>query len=323
MNRAFTRVELLALLAVAGIGASLLAIGASETRAASKLASSTANLQSIGVRSFSFAADRADQTPVFSWRGGVVPDSQFADLRAQAAGGNDIAATGAQAVDIIRRRSNQPAFPVQANWIPHIAFSHLVLADYAAQRLPSFDFISPADPVTLSLARQNVTGSRVGFASSYEWHPFLWQQERRSGGLFQGVTQASTHSTFQTPSGSGVLGPRRFSELRFPSQKAIVYDKAQRHFGATIYFAFPQARSLVLAGDGHVAPRAAALCTPGFRPETPTSLAPMTYTYQPLANEPPAPGGSGSGTVNGQLRWTRGGLEGRDFDGRNISTSGW
>jgi hypothetical protein len=102
-----------------------------------------------------------------------------------------------------------------------------------------------------------------------------------------------------------------------------VYDKAQCHFGSTIYFALPQARSLVLAGDGHVAPRAAANCTQGFRPETPTLLAPITYTYQPQANEPPVPGGSGSATVNGQLRWTRGGLEGRDFDGRNISTSTW
>ena len=325
LRRAFTAAELVTSLALcAAVGAMLLVAG-SKTRAASQLAASTANLERIAALSASYTMDSQDRTAAFSWRGGLTPPTQYSDLASQALTGTDLVAASAQAVDIMRRRSDQPNFPIVVNWIPHVLFSHLVLVDYGAGRLPDCDFISPADGYQLGLARTGTPGSRQAYASSYEVNPFFFQPDRRpAGGAYAGVTQASTHRTFQSTSNTnGVLGSRAVSDIRYPSQKAQIYDREQRHFGNRYYFGFPQSRVLVLAADGSVAVRVAGKCNPGVSPSQPTSASPIQYTYSADIGEPPAPGGSQSGSVLGYLRWTRGGLEGRDFDGTEIDTSAW
>ncbi|MFZ4574372.1 MAG: hypothetical protein ACOYN0_08235 [Phycisphaerales bacterium] len=325
-RRGFTLIELLVLIVLAIVVASALALAQRRAVVASQLASSTANLERWSSLSGSYSADNQDRTAAFSWRGGVAPPSQFADLRVTALNGNDLVAAAAQAVDIIRRRSSQTQFAIVNNWVPQILYSHLVLSDYAGASLPDFDAISPADAAQLGLARQQMPGERVAFASSYEINPYFWQVERASAGqLYSGVVQGSLHSTFQFSASiaPGTLGPRLAADIRYPAQKAYVYDRAQRHFSPSpIYFAFAQSRVLVLAADGNVAVRNAGKCTPGFLATSPRSLAPLQYTYSPTANEPPIPPGASS-LVNGYLRWTRGGLEGRDFDGADIDTIAW
>ncbi len=325
LRRAFTAAELVTSLALCvAVGAMLLVAGG-KSRAASQLAGSTANLERIAALSASYAMDTQDRTAAFSWRGGQTPPTQYSDLASQALGGTDLVAAAAQAVDILRRRSDQPEFPIVANWIPHVLFTHLVLVDYAAGRLPDFDFISSADAFQLGLATTGTPGSRAAYTSSYELNPFFFQPDRRPvGGVYAGVTQGSSHRIYQSSTAmNGVLGSRAVSDIRFPSQKAHIYDREQRHFGARYYFGFTQSRVLVLAADGSVAVRVAGKCNPGVSPTQPTSLAPIQYTYSADIGEPPAPGGSQSGTVQGYLRWTRGGLEGRDFDGTEIDTSAW
>lgn len=324
-GRAFTAVELVVSVGVVGVVLCVLMAAGSRARCASQLSASTANLERVASLSASYNADHQDRTPALSWRGGAQPPSEFADLRAQAVTGTDQVACAAQAVDIIRRRSSQGAFPLVSNWVPHISYWHLVLVDYGAMSLPEFDFVSPADAVQLTFARSGAEGDRSVFASSYEMHPYFWQPERFVGGpSYSGVQQASIHSTFVSQfSVSGILGPRSVAAIRYPSQKAFVYDKAQRHFGPSpIYFAFGQARVLALAADGNAAVRHTGETTQGFSAGSPRNTLPLTYSYQPLGSEPPLPPGS-SATVYGHLRWTRGGLEGRDFDGANIDTSAW
>lgn len=325
LRRAFTAAELVASLALCATVGAMLLVAGSKTRAASQLAASTANLERIAALSASYTMDTQDRTAAFSWRGGQTPPTQYSDLASQALGGTDLVAAAAQAVDILRRRSDQPNFPIVPGWIPHVLFTHLVLVDYGAGQLPDFDFISPADAFQLGLATTGTPGSRGAYASSYEVNPFFFQPDRRPvGGVYAGVTQGSSHRIYQSSTAmNGVLGSRAVSDIRFPSQKAHIYDREQRHFGNRYYFGFAQSRVLVLAADGSVVVRVAGKCNPGVSPAQPTSLASIQYTYSADIGEPPAPGGSPSGTVQGYLRWTRGGLEGRDFDGTEIDTSTW
>lgn len=326
-RRAFTLIELLTLVLVFGALAALLIVSSRGTRRTAQLNESLDNLKSIATLTTSYQADNADKFWSYSWRGGVIPDSTFADLRAQAQGGDDLAAASAQAVDIIRRRApGGQNFPTVINWVPHIIYSHLVLADYGASSLPLWDFVSPAHASLVALARNPFAQGLVrnGFASSYEVGPAFYGPDRADG-TNSGIVQGSLHNQFQIIGNlNGRLGGRPLADVAFPSQKAFMYDQAQRHYSVSpIYFAIPQSRPLVLAVDGHAKVRHVAKTNRGFNPQSPRSTATTNYSYQPLLGDPPIPGGGSSFSVVGYLRWTRGGLFGRDFDGREIDTSSW
>ncbi len=325
--RASTLVDVLVTLAVFLALGAMLTVWGRKTRAASQLSASMSNLEHIASLSASYNADNQDQAPALSWVQGVAPDSQFPDLIQQTVAGSAAGASSAQAVDIIRRRSRQASFPVQDSWAPHFMYAHLVLMDYAARDLPSLDFISPADAPRLSLARAEVQGDRSAYSSSYEMSVWFGQMERLNAARqFGGWTSAGTHNQFTTGA-AGVVGffrPRRMSEVWYPAQKAYFFDRNERHFQARpMWFAEVGARPLVLAADGHCSARETSRLTMGFDPALPFRGLPLQYIYRPNAPLDPVHPSFAEFTCLGLLRWTRGGLEGRDFDGADIDTSAW
>lgn len=326
-RRAFTLVELLTVVLVVAALAALLVVSSRGTRRTAQLNESLGNLKAIATLTASYQADNEDKFWTFSWRAGVTPDTTFSDLRAQAQSGDDLAASTAQAIDIIRRRApGGENFPRLFNWFPHIRYSHLVLADYSGSALPLWDFVSPAHASRVAQARDPFAQGfvRSSFASSYEIGPAFFGPARADG-LNGGLAQGSQHNQFSlTTNPRELFYGRPLSDVAFPSQKAFMYEDEQRHFSTDpIYFAISQSRPLVLAADGHAKVRHVAKCNPGFRSHSPSSASPTTYTYFPNASEPPIPGGGTSISVLGYLRWTRGGLQGRDFDGPEIDTSNW
>src|SRR5262249_59820141 len=50
-----------------------------------------------------------------------------------------------EAVYLVRTSANRPDIPVISSWIPHILYSHLVLADYLGRSLPWNAMISSED----------------------------------------------------------------------------------------------------------------------------------------------------------------------------------
>jgi len=333
-RRGFTIVELVTLLVIVGTLVALLVVGGQRTRRSAQLNASLSNLKELSTLTASYHADNADRYWSFSWRRGVVPDSQFADLRNYAQSGDDLAAASAQAIDILRRRTGNAGIPIISSWIPHIFLNPIVLADYAARPLPMWTLVSPADSYLVNRARNPFAGGiddpywRFAFSSSYELGTAFYSPDRGDGPGRNTLVQAGTQNSWQFsgPGQNNVLGGRSLADVAFPSQKAFMYDRAQRHFGvSSIYFAFTQARPLVLAVDGHATPRNTAKCLPGFRPGIPRSTFPTSYSYSPDSDrgDPPTPGGGSSATLQGYLRWTRGGLQGRDFDGQEIDTSAW
>ncbi|MBS0197590.1 MAG: hypothetical protein JSR77_12620 [Planctomycetes bacterium] len=328
-RRAFALPDLLAVTLVLAAVAALLLPAASRTRRLSSLGESMTNLRQYGCSLGSYASDNVDRIFSFSWQAGVVNPTTYADLRGPF--GDDLSAASAQAVDIMRRRANRADIPLISSWIPHIKFSHLVLADYYAAALPLRWSISPEDerlqawandPAAFDrgqLTPQPTPGpgtQRWPYSSTYEIGPAFYSPDYVVGAVGT-VTQATTHSTYQILGGT-LLGRRRTAEIAYSSQKAFAWDPYQRHLGPRIaYFMYPEARVPICFADGSVAVRATSSANRGFNPSNPQALFPTTLTYQPLSWEPPALGGT---NLTGMYRWTRPGLLGRDFDGDEIAT---
>jgi hypothetical protein len=324
--RAFALSELLTLAAVFALVGSMFVVLTGESRRMATLSGSLANLRTYGAGAQSYAADYADRVWSFSWSGGQNMPTEYPDLRFAS---DSTAAAANQAVDIIRRRGERPNFPVAANWLPHPIYNSLVLADYLASKLPAPWAVSPADSVRLCWASNpqafeagacNPSPSglapRWPYSSSYELGP-AWYSPDYAVGNQQTISQGSTHSVYQTPSG-GALGGRRMTEVAFPARKAMVWDTHQRHFGArSPFFMMAEARVPVLCADGTVQVRATAAANRGFQPNSPTSLTSTTVVYSPLNYEPPIPSGNFASNP-AYMRFTRSGLGGIDFDGDEV-----
>ncbi|MDX2148161.1 MAG: prepilin-type N-terminal cleavage/methylation domain-containing protein [Planctomycetota bacterium] len=329
-RRGFTLAELLVGLLVVSVLAALAGVWTSRTRSMGSLGVTMANLRQFGAWNLSYAADHNDVFGTFSWKANVEQSTQYPDLRGPFANGQD--AAGAQAIDIIRRLAGESvsSTPRPSNWIPHILYQHLVLLDHAGERLPSFSAISPEDANRLDWAndpagfRRGVFGPRQPSPDGVNWRWIFSSSYETSLSFCQsgdatGVSQSSTHNTYTFQSGTVDFIQRRLSEVAFASRKAHMWDTYQRHLGARVaYFASDEARVPVLFVDGHVAVRATTDANRGWNPTTPTSPAVTSFVYQPASWEPPVPPPGGSATYAGRYRWTRRGINGRDFDGPEV-----
>lgn len=340
--------------ATVGIGAvliALLAVAAHESQRVAGLSATMANYRQLAAATADYAADHRDRFWTFSWRPG--PDgtvSQFPDLNSHLdddpnRGRSWMRAAANQAIDIIRRRTGDDNFPVNTSWIPHFQYGHLVLAEYRQDPLLSPFTLSRNDfPRELwrRAYEQDPTGAaffaldrrpsgtapsllRWAFSSSYWLVPSAFSRDAHDTVDGTTLEQASTHNGFSV--GLSRLGDRTRSQVAFPSHKVLVNDQFQRYFGSRYpFFAYEEARLPVLMADGSAAVRATQEAGRGFRPNRPRLVLPTVFKYQPdTAWEPPTLSSlrSGSDSVFGHYRWTRGGLQGRDFEGPEIDTSGW
>lgn len=335
----FTLVECAIAGAVVVVALALLGLMAGRTRKMGQLGESMANLRRIGELTGSYGNDYQERFAVMTWRRDRVPMDADPDLFAIASTSLDYDANGAQVVQILRRRLGRPNLEAPTGWMPHVRFTSLVLAEYAQLDMPSSVFVSPGDACRVQWMRDPLGplegrpaacvegGTRVPqpfyglpYSWSYEMGPAFLSPDTGS----QTINQASTHWTWQVPTVPNVLGDRRVSQVRYPSQKAHVWD-------ANAWYCHPNglfslmigARFPVLSVDGGVRvyttrPFSYPESNTGGNPLLPTSAFPISFSYEPATFEPPIPGGRTSISVYGHLRWTRYGLMGRDFDGPEV-----
>ena len=339
-RRAFVQVEAVTLLAVVLAAVVLLTLASAEHRRRSHLAGSTANLQKYAAGITAFASDNEDRIVSYSWRRGqeyVVDGFRFR------AATTDIQAAANQAIAILRTRTGRTDF-VPIVWFPHLAFNHLALIDYLDEPLPAEFVVSPADQNRIAWQRavrdeppsergaayfrltnrpsgDGAAGSRHIYSSSYEFGPAFYAPDARvySPHNRGTIAQGAFHTWYVSNTNDIPLGHRRLSEVAFPSHKAMVYETHPGDSGSgRTFFAFPQARPLVLHADGSASVRSMKHANPGFQPNSPQDPAPTQMTYRPdPAWEPPSPSGAEE-LVNGMIRWTRSGLRGRDFNGPEV-----
>jgi hypothetical protein len=330
-------------IAIIALLISILLPALAEARKAAKLAKGLSNLHQLAVSTHSYTTDFQDRLWAFTWRAsgpnGRNYQTQYADL--QTPGGDDMRAARFQMVDIIRRRGDRPTFPsLSATALfPHLTYSHLVLLDYLNFELPNLVTISPEDRDRLKWAADpagydaGLYQPNLGTGGDNQRHPY--------GSSYRIVPAAvdisavgsrmqpypANHNSVLYYPGNTKLEGRRMSDISYPGQKVHMYDTMGRHFGKFNWsqaYCFEQCRQPLALLDASAAVRAnrdanQGCANPNNPSEPITVHASLTYVPSPI--EPPAPSPNTPGT--GYYMWTRGGMKGVDFAGKEVRTGGY
>ena len=336
----FTLIELLVVIAIIALLIGILLPALGEARRSAKLAISLSNLRQFSIAAATYASDFEDR--IYAFTG--APNSTYPDIRAlpntpmrQAVG---------QQIDIIRRRTGRDNFPIPTGHIPHVNYSHLILNDYLAQRLPEKMVVSPEDEHRINWQIDPVNNHDRGV-----WQPYQ-QPQGGNGPIPNNDKRWAYSSTYQTvtasydpaqnrwsnPSepaihqhgnlhnqystgGIGKLGNIRMSSVTFPASKVHVMDGEGRHSGRIdIYYAYPEAKTVMHMFDGSATFRSTSEANVGWVPRQRNRTTWTRMIYQPRDWEARPLNGTTRERVKGYHRWTRGGIKGVDFDANEIDT---
>jgi hypothetical protein len=323
-----------ALVLILAVIACVLLITGADHRRLARLGDDIANLKTVAAASGQYTADNADLFWTFSWRRGPAPisptDPYGAGLLNAA---DDLQAAANQAIYIIRRRSGRPpeTFAPITAWVPHIIYTHLVLADSLEQKIPWRPLISSADRERLKWASDpecfdtgcflpcqpppSPISRRWPYSSSFQVPTVFYDLSPIGTRINQQGLPYSQYWVFSTGS---ILSGVQMSAVSFPSQKVLLHDQNARHFGSRQpYCTHPEARLPLLFVDGSVQVRSAADSNPGWNPNSPTGVTSMTYN--PGICWDPAPLNPAGDNVIGRFRYTRQGIAGRDFGGPEVN----
>ncbi|MBX3387342.1 MAG: type II secretion system protein [Phycisphaeraceae bacterium] len=347
--RAFTLIELLVVIAIIALLVSILLPALSSARETGRKVYCASNQKQLVIAALNYSTDERDRIPSFTWEANFnYGPGTFTPVAGHTQ------ASAAQAIDILRRRAGRTDLTPPANWIPNVLYTHLVLNDYLAQRLPEPAMACPNDRkrllwqeavrgknpaqaaqafLAISTAdRPPGTGNDVQrwpYSSSYQFVPAAWapdQNFRLAGvaGIVNTVDQNGLgHGFFNIPTAytGKFYGNRMLSHVEHPSRKVMAYDSHDRHSTKRrqLFFMYAEARNQMLFFDGSVRDLKTGDGNRGFRPRDPLNPQPSFITYQPQTWEPPNRLGTFTADpVVGYYRWTRAGLRGVDFGGNEV-----
>ena len=340
----FTLIELLVVIAIIALLIGILLPALGEARRTGKLTIAIAREKQLGVATGSYAADYQDRIFSFTWKGGetYLMADESGNLIPTQMPGDDVGAGARQAVDIMRRRADRvgaSAMPIINGWIPHVLYTHLIIQDYLASRLPEELVVCPEDKTRQNWQIEPSEKFDVGFwlplqpdptpinkrwpySATFQTVPAsydVYQSDLSQNAIGKRIQQATQHNFYSVP-GACKVGGLRLGNINYTSNKVHIMDPHQRHFGDDKpYYGLEQARTNLLFFDGSVGMRRTSDANPGWRPNTPTFPC-MAFYYQPSSWEPGTISGGLNDFVKGYYRWTRGGLKGIDFNGKPLDT---
>ncbi len=336
---AFTLIELLVVIAIIALLIGILLPALGEARKTARKVISGSNLRQQATAMNSYATDFKDRIPAFTWQGAPGKPSsysQWSDLNGKT---NDLDAAANQAVDIIRRRAGRDNFPQILGWIPHIYYSHLVVMDYFASRLPERIVACPEDrnrqqwqkdpennfdkDLWAPLQEQPIASNlRWPYSSSYRPTITSFDRTTEPGNR---ISQAGVHNAYFVPGGCN-LGDAKLASVDSPSSKAYYFEGHEWHGDKRFPFhATPLAKYHIATFDGAVAAYSnASQVNKGWNPTNPKGTGAMVYSYSPNAQRPweprPLNEAAGSDSCQGYVQYTRGGLAGIDVGGTEVNT---
>jgi prepilin-type N-terminal cleavage/methylation domain-containing protein len=332
VRRAFTLIELLVVIAIIALLISILLPALGQARCAGRSAICFGNLKQMALATQSYSADFQDRIFAFTWKQGNV-SSQYSDLQNPP---DDLRAAVYQVVDIIRRRGDRenPAFPIPGAWIPHVLYTHVVLQDYLAQRLPEKMVVCPEDVWRNRWQDWRSFDQRVfapyqydpvadpaqkrwPYSSSYQIPPCTYDNSPVGSRVQQVGNPTNAYTYFGTAT---KLGGRKLADVQAPSNKVLLMEEVGRHCEKREkYYAHENARVPLAFFDGSAGFRKTRDANRGWQPNSPNVMQPTLMSYT-NAGRPwdPDPIQIGGDLVPGLYRWTRGGLRGIDFGGSEV-----
>ncbi len=344
-SRAFTLIELLVVIAIIALLIGILLPALGQARKTSKMLICQSNIRQFGTASGTYSADFEDRIFAFTWDKDTQGKTTYSDLDGPY--NNAIEAAAAQAVDIFRRRANREDIPKINGWIPHIYYTHLVVNDYLAQRLPEKMVVCPEDRDRLNwqddprkLFDQGAwepaqpdpspTNKRWPYSSSYIPVVASFDQYQSSSiksksgpAVNRRIQQFNKRFNSYSVSVKSRLGDLKISDVAFPSSKVHMYDEMARHVGRfQFYFLDPEAVEPLLMFDGSGRVSRTDDANLGWMPRRPTE-AEYLIKYNPDPNDawlPPPRSGGPEDIWPARYNYTRGGLQGIDFSGEPINT---
>ena len=256
--------------------------------------------------------------------------------------GQDAAARD-HAVDIIRVRGNRTDLNrIGSAWIPNSFYTHLVLADYNGEELPSPQYACPEDATLLAWQSDPANFNNLGvpspappgklandnkrwpYMSSYGVPTHAWSQDDpydifdHRVSVFEGASRLVTYGTHHE--GTIDHGNRRYDEVAYPAAKVHFADRGARHFTPrAVYTGLPEAKQPILYFDGVVRTTRTGAMDPGWNPWRPGEAFSYSYVFDnssPFFDWFPgfAAGSRGAVTLNAAYwQCTRDGLAGRDL----------
>ncbi|MEL6740625.1 MAG: hypothetical protein AAFP26_08220, partial [Planctomycetota bacterium] len=321
-----------------------------RARDAARNLRSVANMKQLATGGASYAADFSDRIFSYSWKAGdtrsIVGGMRPRTFR------DDQEAASWQQTDILRRatgRSDSSAdrdvfLGLFTTRLPHRRYSHVILLDYLTDFQPEPIAASPldrnllrwqSDPIgslgevpysgtmdpgsdTDSSWRLQGVKQRWAYASTYQVVPAAWNQN----GLPSYTPVEDTPHLFAGYDANGArtnsvpLGNRKLSEVSFPSGKVHMFEEFDRATNsAGIYFAYDSAKVNLMFFDASVRTLSSSDANPGWNPAFPSEEWKQRYVK---LDKFPDPIGEPGTELFQRFRWTRGGLGGIDYGGREI-----
>ncbi len=359
-KKAFTLIELLVVIAIIALLIGILLPALAKAKRTAKNVTSQTNMSQLNTGSANYAADNKDLIPAYSWRGPrpgqppvkfTLPNGQVKTISQT---GDDQRAAAFQNQSIIMAATGRfdGEFKI-VNFsarLPHRRYTHLVLLDYLSDKQPEEIAASPFDANQLQWQEDPLdygTGSTVpyangqpeagyeadnswasvnirqrwAFASSYQTVPAAWNSDG-IGGQNTYLPVSNTPHLFQGRDGNPPLGRRKYLQVAHPSMKVYMFEEFDRFsVPEGRYFAYPDAKSNLMFFDGSVRAELTGDANAGWNPDDPTVS--WKQKYVPLDTFPlPRTGLGESEEYCQRYRWTRNGLQGIDYGGKEIGLLG-
>ncbi len=355
-SSAFTLIELLVVIAIIALLIGILLPALGQARRSAQNVVAQANLRSLNTGAANYAGDTDGQIFSFSWRGGI----PFTNLKngKQITVGSDSDAAAYQVQDILRRATGRirgtGAMLVPSARLMHRRYSHLVLLDYLTDVQPEAIAASPfdknqilwqEDPLAYLEPGSGVPYADGGagpgyeipgfwaetaiiqlwpFASTYQMVPAAWTPDGVNGQITVAPVSDTPHLMTVTQGRFNGLnmGRRKITDVAHASGKVMMFEEFDRFSDSDgLYFAYPEAKCNLAFFDGSVRQEVTQDANPGWNPDSPDEV--WRQRYVPLDTFPrPKEGLGNSREYCMRYRWTRHGLKGIDFGGKDVGTNG-